>query len=100
MFVVESYPTQLKTIMTYNGNFGPCCRKSRTTYTFNCPEKMGGRLKVQVSFFHFPFLSYLLFAATKDEKKKAYYRNKISSYMNRAEGIKKCVVKEKEGTKL
>ncbi|XP_013926459.1 PREDICTED: MIT domain-containing protein 1-like [Thamnophis sirtalis] len=37
--------------------------------------------------------------ATKDEKKKAYYRNKISSYMNRAEGIKKCVVKEKEDGK-
>ncbi|XP_058040898.1 MIT domain-containing protein 1 isoform X1 [Ahaetulla prasina] len=37
--------------------------------------------------------------ATKDEKKKAYYRNKISDYMNRAEVIKKYVVKEKEDGK-
>ncbi|XP_034287193.1 MIT domain-containing protein 1 isoform X2 [Pantherophis guttatus] len=37
--------------------------------------------------------------ATKDEKKKAYYRNKISSYMNRAEEIKKYVMKEKEDGK-
>ncbi|XP_063161051.1 MIT domain-containing protein 1 isoform X2 [Candoia aspera] len=37
--------------------------------------------------------------ATKDEKKGAYYRNKITSYMNRAEEIKKLVVKEKEDGK-
>ncbi|KAM3836400.1 MIT domain-containing protein 1 isoform 3-T4 [Vipera latastei] len=37
--------------------------------------------------------------ATKDEKKKAYYRNKISEYMNRAEKIKTYVMKEKEDGK-
>nr|XP_020661272.1 MIT domain-containing protein 1 isoform X1 [Pogona vitticeps] len=34
--------------------------------------------------------------ATKDEKKKAHYRNKITDYMNRAEDIKKYLEKEKE----
>ncbi|XP_061482858.1 MIT domain-containing protein 1 isoform X1 [Rhineura floridana] len=38
--------------------------------------------------------------ATKDEKKKACYRDKITSYMNRAEDIKKYLEKEKEGMKL
>ncbi|KAH0624627.1 hypothetical protein JD844_032285 [Phrynosoma platyrhinos] len=38
--------------------------------------------------------------ATKDEKKKVHYRDKIKGYMNRAEDIKKYLQKEKEGMKL
>ncbi|XP_062982348.1 MIT domain-containing protein 1 isoform X1 [Elgaria multicarinata webbii] len=37
--------------------------------------------------------------ATKDEKKKNHYRDKISDYMNRAEDIKKYLEKEKEDGK-
>ncbi|XP_048348646.1 MIT domain-containing protein 1 isoform X1 [Sphaerodactylus townsendi] len=37
--------------------------------------------------------------ATKDETKKAHYRAKISSYMSRAEDIKKYIEKEKEDGK-
>ncbi|XP_053240146.1 MIT domain-containing protein 1 isoform X1 [Podarcis raffonei] len=37
--------------------------------------------------------------ATKDQKKKAHYRDKIMSYMDRAEEIKKYIEKEKEDGK-
>ncbi|XP_028583720.1 MIT domain-containing protein 1 isoform X3 [Podarcis muralis] len=37
--------------------------------------------------------------ATKDQKKKAHYRDKITSYMDRAEEIKKYIEKEKEDGK-
>lgn len=56
-----------------------------------------GMTNVMELFFHGPCL---LFAATKDETKKTHYREKISSYMSRAENIKKYLEKEKEGMKF